>query len=467
MSFEDLVISLLNRLNKPAQQQVPKGLRLGASEPNGSVVWPTGKQDQHLFVCGKTGAGKTTLLLGLAEQLMAAKAPFIFFDYHGDATQHLISLASRQNDAEEHLLLLDLTDPDTSPGLNPLEPLRKKGFEDAFARSSELATILRQRWQVDAFGARTEELLRNTLYTLAVNEYTLVEAPLLLTSDPFRSRLVERIDQPEIRDYWLERYEPLSEAMKGAFREPVLNKLTGFLTESSCRHFLGQRKSTFNFDEAIARGCWIIVNLAKGQLREHAHTLGNLIFARLQFDILARSAISEHRRRPVMVFADEAQNLAENNLDVLLTEGRKFKISLIVSCQHTRQLPPKLLGCLLAVGTHCFFQLSAADAASLSTELSVQLKSKFHRELTTLGRGQAIVRIGSDSPVFIHVTAPNKTPAAGIKSDRLTALSLSRYGRLRTEIEREIRQRRSTFTASREALSTPLSHDEDAGQREW
>lgn len=457
MWLEDSIISLLNRLNRQ-REATPVGLKLGSAHDTGrDVVWPNGNQDQHLFSCGKTGSGKTTWLLHLASQLMDAGRPFVFFDYHGDATQQLLAMASRRQEASNRLVLLDLTDTKISPGLNLLEAMEGSDSE-AFARSSELAAILRQRWHVEAFGARTEELLRNTLYTLAVNHYTLVEAPLLLTSKAFRAELVGTITQPEILDYWNERYEPLSDAMKGTFREPLLNKITGFLTEPACRHFLGQRESTFTFQNAIDSGGWVLINLAKGYLREHAHTLGNLIFARLQFEILARAAVPEHRRRLVTVFADEAQNLAENDLEVLLTEGRKFKVSLLVSCQFAGQLPKQLLGSLLAVGTHAFFQLSAADASTLAAELSVSAKARYHKELTLLSRGQAVVRIGAKTPVVIQVPRPSSHQVAPATTNVLRALSLDRYGRQRIAIETDIRRRRESHSAQ-----TPQLIDNEHG----
>ena len=59
---------------------------------------------------------------------------------------------------------------------------------------------------------------------------------------------------------------------------------------------------------------WLIINLSKGKLRDHAHTLGNLVFAKLQFDVMARANLSEQNRPIFTIFCDEVQNLAENDL---------------------------------------------------------------------------------------------------------------------------------------------------------
>jgi hypothetical protein len=307
---------------------------------------------------------------------------------------------------------------------------------------------------VSAFGARTEELLRNVLFVLAATHYTLVEAPLLLTSHAFRQRLVER-------------YEPLSEGMKAAFREPLLNKITAFLTESASRHLLGQQRSTLRFSEAIDAGQWIVVNLAKGKLREHAHTMGNLIFARLQFDVLARANVPEASRQLFTVFCDEVQNLAENDLSTLLAEGRKFRVSLITGHQFWEQLPKELRGALLSAGTHVFFRLSSNDAGVLASELSVGARQRYHRELTVLPRGQALVRAGAAAPVAIDVPSLPRLIRSRTEVAAVRERAIRRCSRWRNDVEAEIRDRRQQATELPTA-PTRINHDGTAeGQQGW
>lgn len=467
MWFEHLFVSLLNRLGGPQPIAHQRGLRLGALDPVGTpVIWPDARRAEHLCVVGKTGAGKTHFFEYLASQLIAAAEPFVFLDYHGDATEHLVRLAGTDPRVAARLVIVDPSDPDRSPGINPLE-IDGADPRTTFTHSAELATILHRRWQVEAFGARTEELLRNTLFVLAATGHTLVEAPPFLTAPAFRQQLLARIDNADILDYWLTRYEPLSDAMKATFREALLNKITALVTDPCCRHFLGQTRSTVRFAEAIDAGQWIVVSLPKGKLGEHAHTLGNLLFARLQFDILARAAVAATRRRLVTVFTDEVQNLAENDLTTLLAEGRKFQVSLITGHQFWDQLSKELRGALLSAGSHVFFRISSTDATALAGELSVAAKQRYQRELTLLSRGEAIARLGAGSP--LHLTVPplptsRQTPAI-LAAIRQTALS--RCSRRRTEIEAEIRARRHTGTVADPLTLGPHTHDTDEGQRGW
>lgn len=470
MTVEGLMASLLNALaRRPRVRRSTRGIVLGrvVDDPSHPIVWSDTRRPEHLACVGKTGTGKTTALEGWALQLMERGDPFVFFDYHGDATEHLLALAATQPGARDRVVLIDPTDHTSSPGLNPLERLTADE-QTTFSRASELAAVLHRRWRVDAFGARTEELLRNTLFVLAAADHTLVDAPRFLTDPDVRRRLLTHVTNADILDYWHQRYEPLSEPMKATFREALLNKITGFLTDPACRHLLGQPTSTIDLGRAMNDGSWVLINLAKGRLGEHAHTLGNLIFAKLQFEVLARTHQPERERRLVTIFADEVQNLAENSNDLitLLAEGRKFAVSVATAGQFWDQIPRDLRGALLSVGTHVFFRLSSADSAVLAGELSVTNRHRYHRELTELPRGRALVRVGIDAPVSVIVPPlPKITGATRLVRDLRTS-SLARCARPRADIEADIQARRRVPADVPPTL--PHLHDEhDHGQTGW
>ncbi len=467
--LETIIVKILNAVTSHGSKaETASGLFLGHTVENNRLVYlPQARRFEHAVIVGKTGSGKTHAMESLAYQHFERGEGFCFFDFHGDATEHLIRLAGQFPDAGERLVIFDPTDARSSPGLNPLE-IDVTREHEAFSRTAELSCILKQRWGVDSFGARTEELMRHVFYTLAVNGCTLVDASALLTSRHFRARLVAQLRNQEVSSYWLDRYEPLSEAMKAAFREPLLNKVSGFVTDPISRHLLGQPRSTLNFAEAMANKQWVIVSLSKGKLRDHAHTLGNLIFAKLQFDVMARAALAEHNRPIFTIFCDEVQNLAENDLVILLTEGRKYGASILSSSQFWGQVPTELRGALLAAGSHILFRLSAHDAGTLASELSVGGRHRHHGQLTMLERGQAIVRVGSSPPEIVKFpTLPDRRVT--ISPQELRNAARTRYMRDRREIEQEIHARRDAWTR------TPLDEantDEDEqpqpqGQTGW
>ena len=259
------------------------------------------------------------------------------------------------------------------------------------------------------------------------------------------------------------RFEPLSEGMKAAFREPLLNKITEFTTEPSCRHLLGQTTSTVDFADAMRSGKLVLVNLAKGRLGEHAHTLANLIFAKLQFEVLGRVVLPPADRRLFTIFCDEVQNIAENDLTTILAEGRKFGVSLISAHQYWEQLPLPMRAALAAAGTHIFFRLSAADASQLAPELSVAGSKRYVEELTSLVRGEAIARVGHAMPARV------KVPSAGVTAVRdrvqLQVEQARRHAPRREDVEREILKRHALAESGRSVIQN--THALSEGQTTW
>jgi hypothetical protein len=164
--------------------------------------------------------------------------------------------------------------------------------------------VLKQRWQLAAFGARTEELLRNSLHVLADNRMTLLELSPLLTSGPFRALCLRHVQNVEVKDYFTLRYDRASEAMQAAWRDAILNKVSAFTADPHFRHILGQVESTFSLGNAIDSGYWIILNLDKGRLGEQAATLGSLFLTRLKNALFARRS-----RNLLTLYCDEIQNL--------------------------------------------------------------------------------------------------------------------------------------------------------------
>jgi Type IV secretion-system coupling protein DNA-binding domain len=462
MWFEHLTSDVLNRLLRKPAVATPSGLVLGKAvePPHHSVVLPDRHRCEHAVVLGKTGSGKTYQLESLAWQLAQRGEGFAFFDFHGDASLSLISRLSRLASAGRQLVIIDPSHPTRSPGINVLA---SGGTEaERFRKVSEISSILRQRWGVESFGARTEELLRNSLYTLAGSQRTLADLPKLLIDAQLRRHLTDNINHPDIQSYWRDRYEPLSEAMKAAFREPLLNRVTAFLAEPAARHLLSQPDSTIDMAAAMARKQWLIVRLPKGRLREHAHTLGNLLFAQLQFAALAREALAPSARHTFTLLCDEVQNLAENDLATLITEGRKFGISVMTANQFWEQLPRELRGCLLSAASHICFRLSSADAHVLAGELSLERRNRLTVELTELSRGEAVARLPGVGVARYRVPALPRIST--IQTDELDGL-LEPVTRERSVIERAIRESAAPEPTPPSLDVTPRPDQE--GLHEW
>src|SRR5579872_2584297 len=205
--FEQLFSWGWNRMvAKPAHPTNPNSLSLGFLVMDGQttptkMVIPQIKRAEHMAILGRTGTGKSSLLRYLASQDISFGRGFLFFDLHGDATPVLLQLlAQKERTAREDLsarvIIIEPGDPEFSVGLNILEPT---AAQHSFVQIAEFAGLLKQRWHLDSFGARTEELLRNSLLLLSENSLTLLELAPLLTDDAFRARCLQRAGNSEAR----------------------------------------------------------------------------------------------------------------------------------------------------------------------------------------------------------------------------------------------------------------------------
>ena len=444
MAFEHILVRFLNALNRRRRHTLPQGgdLTLGASISRHAatpfVIFPGTSRHQHFGIVGLSGSGKTYLIEHMIRQDIKNKVGFVVFDVHGDLAENIVAyLAERGSvdpDVYDRTMILEPFDQQRSFGFNPLE---KSPGTSPFLQAQEFAYILRKRWRDDSLGPRTEELLRNSLYTLSANGLTLLQLPALLSQRSFRDLLVKALPSAQVKQYWTLRYGRRSIHMQAAVSEPVLTRISSFIADPQIRDIVGQQKSTFNFREAILNGRWVIINLSRGRLGDNSTILGSMIFTKLELEVMALADVPENERRLFSVYADELQNLAGDTFGRLIAEARKYKVGLVAGHQFWNQLEPQLRQAMLAVGSKAFFRLHYHDAVELAGELTAAEKNRYITLLTALEAGEAVVRIGPAPPVLITVPthrAPNPTAE---EMQTLKRSNATRYTRSRVEIQEE------------------------------
>jgi hypothetical protein len=302
-----------------------------------------------------------------------------------------------------------------------------------FVQLAEITQILRDRWKLEAFGPRTEELLRNTLQVLQESHLTLVELGPLLTNASFRTACLRFVSSPEARSYFQTRYGRLSQPAQVMYREAVLNKVTVFTGDPHFRHLLGQTPSTVSLKDVAEGRYWVIFNLDKGRLGEQAATLGSLLLTRLESVLFARNS-----RTLLTLYCDELQNLValDGGLDTLLAESRKLGVSVTSANQYLDQYPKPMQAAVLSVGTLIFFQLSAFDAERIAFALGGG--RTLSEDFQSLPPRQMLVRLGGDR--LRQAEVPN-LPKPSVDLTGLAERSRLLWARRRSEIEQEIEMR--------------------------
>ena len=117
----------------------------------------------------------------------------------------------------------------------------------------------------------------------------------------------------------------------------------------------------------------LIVNLSKGRIGEGpTHLLGAFLTTAIAQAAEARAAIAEEDRRPFTLYADEFQNFATESFAAILSEARKYRLSLVIAHQFLGQLPISLRQAVLGnVGALLSFRIGAEDAPFIAAELGL------------------------------------------------------------------------------------------------
>ena len=430
--------------------------------------------DNHRYILGSSGSGKTNFIENCVQDDIVQNRGMCIFDAHGDISEKLVVFIASlwqtktAKQKEEMARRLILVEPfhDRITGFNPLEA-------NSYFSALQMMSVFKKRWP--DFGPRMEELFRVSLATLAANGLTLLEMPLLLTNREARRSLVENLTNQEIKSYWLDRYNKLSQGSEVQYREPVLNKVTEFLTDENVRYMLGQR-STLDFRVSMDRGSWIILNISKGRLGNSSSLLGGLLLLKLQLDGLSRANIPLYQRRPFYVYLDEFQNFINTregaDIETLLSESKKYNLHLAsIAHQNLSQLDSSLLNSILGnVNVLTCFRLSYKDALVLAPELDPSDKNMISNNLIKLKTGEAYFKLKGNQARLVRIPL-SRAPYVHPKIvEEFKKLSFSFSTRPLEEVKREIEARhRKLKTKNNATENNHGSYKENPleGQNEW
>lgn len=402
--------------------------------PSGEVAW-LGRADRrrHLYLIGKTGTGKSTLLATLMAADLAAGAGFALLDPHGDLAQAVADRVPPERTNE--VIYLDPSDLAFPVGFNPLAhvaPDRRPLV------TAHMVAAFRHVWG-QSWGPRLEYILTEALRLLLDTPgATLLGLPRLLSDDAYRARLLKHARDPLVRAYWLTEFEAYPERLRAEAIAPIQNKIGTLLATPALRNMLGQPKRTLDIATVMARGGVLIVNLAKGKIGEGpAHLLGALIATAFAQAAAARADTAEQERRDFTLYADEFQNFATDSFAEILSEARKYRLSLVLAHQFLGQLPELLRQAVFGnAGSMIAFRVGAEDAPLLAAELGIDSA----QALTETGRFKAwakVMRDGEPSDPLLITTRMLEPDCAG-RYACVQARTRARHARPREAVENRI-----------------------------
>lgn len=437
-----LIASEVSRRVAPSVRIVTEGSERSSVTWLGEALLPektapfgltTEERRHHTYVVGKTGSGKSTLLASILKQDLEAGRGVGLIDPHGDLAERVLSFVPPKR--YHQVLYFNPSDTDFPVGFNPFA---SQSVSDRPLVASALVGVFKKLYG-ESWGPRLEYFLRNAILALLETPVpSLLALPRILTDKPFREKVLEDVRDPLLRTFFTEEYESYDPRFRTEAISPILNKVGQFLSSPVVRHIVGQSTPGFNLRQVMDSGGIFIANLATGKLGEdNAALLGGLLVAAFQLAAMSRADQPEEERVDFFLAADEFQRFANEAFASILSEARKYRLSLTLAHQYLDQIPGELLDAVFGnVGSLCCFRVGALDTIRLVRELAPIFDAQ---DLVNLPNYQFCARVqrqGETIAPFSARTIFVPDPERNIQW--LMEQSRQRWARPRAEVEVEV-----------------------------
>lgn len=381
-------------------------------------------RSKHMYVIGKTGMGKSTMLENMAIQDIRNGEGMAFIDPHGSAVDKLLDFIPE--DRIKDVVYFAPFDLDNPIAFNVMEDV---GYDKRHLVVSGLMATFKKIW-VDAWSARMEYILTNTL--LALLEYpgaTLLGVNRMYTDKNYRKKVVENIKDPVVKDFWVSEFANYGDRYTQEATPAIQNKIGQFTSNPLIRNIIGQPHSSFDIRDLMDNRKILLVNLSKGLVGDtNMQLLGSMLTTRIFLGAMSRADLPSHELAKVPSFyfyVDEFQNFANESFSEILSEARKYQLSLIIAHQYVAQMEEEVQAAVFGnVGSTVSFRVGPLDAELLE---KVFMPKFLQEDLVNLGFTQIYLSLmidGVGSQPFSAVTIPGIEPPP--RSYRLEVLENSR-----------------------------------------
>lgn len=321
---------------------------------------------RHLHVMGRTGTGKSTLIASLVREIAATDEGLVVLDPHSTLVDRI--LAELPPEAVERTWVIragDIADPIR---INSLAIEDEQQREMAIMEIGEIFQEMFDPTHQGIVGPRFIERITavlRLLHLVSEGRASLLDIPRVLRDTEFVDSMVgsPAVPDPELQS-WLRAEESIRRSSEfGELNAWVTSKFTKFGGTPAMKGILGTGENSIDWTKVMDSGRIVLVDLSKAALGEtSSRLLGFLLL-----NSFWTSALQRKTSRPFSVFVDEVQSFSSATLPDMLSEGRKFGLSVIVAHQYLGQLDTRLRSALDGnVGTTLAFGCSASDAPEIA-----------------------------------------------------------------------------------------------------
>jgi len=397
---------------------------------------------RHFYTVGQTGTGKTNLMKSMIIQDIKNGDGVCMIDPHGSDLQDV--LANIPKERYEDVIYFDPAHAERPMGLNMLEYDVNNPEQKTFV-VNELFSIFQKLYGgvPESMGPMFEQYFRNA--TMLVIEdpetgNTLLDVSRVMSDKKFRDLKISRCKNPIVVQFWTEIAEKAGgEASLQNIVPYITSKFDVFLANDIMRPIISQEKSSFNFRDIMDNKKILLVNLSKGKLGDiNSNLIGLILIGKILMAALSRVDSLDREFPNFYLYIDEFQNITTDSISTILSEARKYKLSLTLAHQYIAQLQDSIKDAVFGnVGSMAVFRVGSEDAQFLETQFSPTFTAK---DIMNIDNFNCYLKILSNNvPKKPFNIATLEAPKGNAEIlENLKQLSYLKYGRNKDEVHAEI-----------------------------
>jgi hypothetical protein len=431
-------------------EMVNEGIILGINSYRGKdtpVHMTREDRMRHFYVIGQTGTGKTNIMLNMITQDIRNGDGCCYIDPHGTDIQTILSRIPKER--IDDVIYFDPAYTPRPMGLNMLEYDPRYPEQKTFV-VNELMGIFNKLFDMKVGGgAMFEQYFRNSAFLVMEDPEsgsTLLEITRVLGDKEFRDMKLAKCKNPIIKQFWVSAEQTTGDQSLANFVPYISSKFDNFISNDIMRPVVLQQNSVFNFRKIMDEKKILLVNLSKGRLGDiNANLIGLVLVGKIQMAALSRVDMFGKPMNDFYLYIDEFQNVTTDSISSILSEARKYRLSLNIAHQYISQLEENIKNAVFGnVGSMAVFRVGTEDATFLEPKFKPVFSASDITKLDNYNAYMSMLIKGTPTKPFnIKTLAPEKGNTDIV--DSLKELSYVKYGRDREEVESEIMARYKTM----------------------
>jgi hypothetical protein len=367
-----------------------------------------------------------------------------FIDPHGNDIQDI--LANIPPERLDDVIYFDPAYTARPMGLNLLEYDERYPEQKIFV-INELLAIFNKLFDMKvAGGPAFEQYFRNSAGLVMedpASGSTLLEIGRVLSDKAFRDLKLSRCKNPIIKQFWENAEKTTGEASLTNFVPYITNKFDVFISNDIMRPVIAQQHSVLNFRDIMDNKKILLVNLSKGRLGDiNSHLIGLLLVGKITMAALSRVDIADKTTiNDFYLYIDEFQNVTTDSISTILSEARKYRLSLTVAHQYIEQLDEGIKNAVFGnVGSMVVHRVSPENAEVFAKQFAPTFTPE---DIIKQQNLECYIKMLVDGVPVKAFNSHTPFPPRGNTetAEKIKELSYLKYGRPREQVEEEIMAR--------------------------